>query len=94
MLPQSAAQLPSKTTTTEKEEDEEKKCAAWHYVVPRWVKERLEGWKQAVADGHEIANHSIGHPCTGNFRWVREDGVEVELYTLEQIRAELGAPSS
>ena len=37
------------------------------FVVPGSMEARLAGWKRAVADGHEIANHSLSHPCTGNY---------------------------
>src|SRR6185503_15300925 len=37
------------------------------YLVPSAVESRLEGWKRAAAAGHEIANHSLTHPCSGNF---------------------------
>ena len=42
---------------------------ATFFVVPEGVKQRLEGWKRAVASGHEIASHSLNHPCSGNFPW-------------------------
>ena len=58
------------------------------YVVPDRVKERLEGWKQAVVSGHEIGNHTVLHPCTGNFDWVGPDNA-IENYTLKTMRAEL-----
>lgn len=58
------------------------------YVVPDRVRERLEGWKQAVVNGHEIGNHTIHHPCTGNFDWVTPDNA-IENYTLKRMRAEL-----
>ncbi len=58
------------------------------YVVPDRVKERLEGWKQAIASGHEIGNHTVHHPCTGNFDWVTPDNA-IENYTLKRMRAEL-----
>ena len=57
------------------------------YVVPNSVKQRLEGWKKAVASGHEIGNHSFNHPCTGNFPWSRQKAIE--NYTLKQMRNEL-----
>jgi peptidoglycan/xylan/chitin deacetylase (PgdA/CDA1 family) len=60
---------------------------ATFYVIPASVKQRLEGWKKAVASGHEIGNHSLNHPCTGNFIWAREKALED--YTLEKMRAEL-----
>jgi peptidoglycan/xylan/chitin deacetylase (PgdA/CDA1 family) len=60
---------------------------ATFYVIPASVKQRLEGWKKAVASGHEIGNHSLNHPCTGNFTWAREKALED--YTPEKMRAEL-----
>jgi peptidoglycan/xylan/chitin deacetylase (PgdA/CDA1 family) len=59
------------------------------YRLPEAVGEQLEGWEQAVASGHEIGNHTVGHPCTGNFSWTRYDGVVLEDYDLERMRAEL-----
>ncbi len=61
---------------------------ATFYVVPDRVKERLEGWKQAVVNGHEIGNHTLYHPCTGNLDWVKPDNT-IENYTLKRMRAEL-----
>lgn len=60
---------------------------ATFYVVPNSVKQRLEGWKKAVTNGHEIGNHSFNHPCTGNFPWSRQKAIE--NYTLKQMRNEL-----
>lgn len=57
------------------------------YVLPGPVKQHLEGWKKAAANGHEIGNHSFNHPCTGNFPWAREKALE--NFTLEQMRTEL-----
>ena len=60
---------------------------ATFYVVPSAVEERLEGWKKAVASGHEIGNHSLYHPCSGNFVWSRTHALE--NYTLDSMRIEL-----
>ena len=60
---------------------------ATFYVMPSSVKERLEGWKKAAANGHEIGNHSLTHPCSGNFEWSRHKALE--NYSLEQMRKEL-----
>lgn len=60
---------------------------ATFFVVPGQVKPRLEGWKKATANGHEIGNHSLVHPCTGNFPWARQKALED--YTLEKMRTEL-----
>jgi peptidoglycan/xylan/chitin deacetylase (PgdA/CDA1 family) len=60
---------------------------ATFYVVPSSVEKELEGWKKAVASGHEIANHSLNHPCSGNFAWSRSKALED--YTLEKMQREL-----
>ena len=41
------------------------------YISPSHFEGRLDGWKAALADGHEIGNHSMTHPCTGNYSWSR-----------------------
>lgn len=46
------------------------------FVVPSAVEKRLEGWKRAVADGHEIGNHSLTHSCSGNFAFSRAKALE------------------
>ncbi|MEQ8535103.1 MAG: polysaccharide deacetylase family protein [Imperialibacter sp.] len=60
---------------------------ATFYVVPSAVRSQLSGWKKAVASGHEIGNHSLNHPCSGNFVWSRSKALEE--YTLEKMGAEL-----
>lgn len=60
---------------------------ATFYLVPATAEKRLEGWKEAIAAGHEIGNHSLAHPCTGNFTWSRNKALED--YTLQQMRREL-----
>ena len=60
---------------------------ATFYVSPSALRERLAGWKRAAANGHEIGNHSMNHPCSGNFPWSRQ--YALEDYTLERIREEL-----
>jgi peptidoglycan/xylan/chitin deacetylase (PgdA/CDA1 family) len=60
---------------------------ATFYVVPSAVEKKLEGWKRAVTSGHEIGNHSLNHPCSGNFAWSR--GKALEDYSLDQMRREL-----
>ncbi|EON77925.1 polysaccharide deacetylase family protein [Lunatimonas lonarensis] len=60
---------------------------ATFFVVPQSVQNNLEGWRKAVASGHEMANHSIVHPCSGNFVWSRNKALE--NYTLDKMRTEL-----
>ncbi len=60
---------------------------ATFFVVPATMEKQLDGWKKAVAKGHEIGNHSLTHPCTGNFTWSRTNALED--YTLEQMKDQL-----
>lgn len=60
---------------------------ATFYVSPDAVRERIDGWKRAVANGHEIANHTLHHPCTGNFAFARSKALED--YTLGRMAREL-----
>jgi peptidoglycan/xylan/chitin deacetylase (PgdA/CDA1 family) len=57
------------------------------YVNPRSLEKRLDGWKKAAANGHEIGNHSSSHPCTGNFTWSRDHALE--NYTLAMMEQEM-----
>src|SRR5438874_5437944 len=57
------------------------------FVTPGGVDKRLDGWKQAVLDGHEIANHSLTHPCSGNYAF--SSGNALETYTLESMAQQL-----
>jgi peptidoglycan/xylan/chitin deacetylase (PgdA/CDA1 family) len=55
------------------------------YITPGAAEKRLDGWKQAVADGHEIANHSLTHPCTGNYAFSQHNALEnYDLRTMAQ----------
>ena len=60
---------------------------ATFFVVPSAVRQRLSGWRKAVASGHEIGNHSLSHPCSGNFNWSRNNALE--NYSLDQIKRQL-----
>ncbi len=53
------------------------------FVNPGAVEKKLAGWEQAVADGHEIANHTTTHPCSGNYAFSAANALEG--YTLEKI---------
>ena len=60
---------------------------ATFYVILSRVEERTDAWKKAVASGHEIGNHSLHHPCSGNFLWSRKHALED--YNLDSMRNEL-----
>jgi peptidoglycan-N-acetylglucosamine deacetylase len=57
------------------------------YVNPKNMERRLEAWKRAAARGYEIGNHSMSHPCSGNFPWSRSNAIED--YTLARMEEEL-----
>ncbi len=64
---------------------------ATFYLVPGTMEKRLGGWKKAAENGHDIGNHSLTHPCTGNFDWSRDNALE--NYTLEGISRNLDSAS-
>jgi len=47
--------------------------------------------KKVLDNGHEIGNHTIKHPCSGNFAWSRHKALED--YTLQEMAAELDSAS-
>ncbi len=64
---------------------------ATFYVSPEPMEKRLDGWRAALAAGHEIGNHTLSHPCSANFSWSR--GNALEDYTLARIEAEIDGAS-
>ena len=60
---------------------------ATFYLVPSAMEQKLDGWKKAVRSGHDIGNHSLSHPCTGNFDWSRDNALED--YTLQRMGMQL-----
>ncbi|MCE5250295.1 glycoside hydrolase family 3 C-terminal domain-containing protein [bacterium] len=65
---------------------------ATFYVSPGSVKQRLDEWKKAAGNGHEIGNHSLVHPCSGNFPFAREKALEE--YTLDEMNMELDSANT
>jgi peptidoglycan/xylan/chitin deacetylase (PgdA/CDA1 family) len=64
---------------------------ATFFVESRNIEQRLAGWKRAVAEGHEIANHSTTHPCTGNYAFSRRNALED--YSLEMMARDIDGAS-
>ena len=60
---------------------------ATFYVWPRNLALRVESWKQAVAAGHEIGNHTVSHPCGANYCFDWTD--PLEDFTLDRMEREL-----
>ena len=46
------------------------------YVSPQNIEKRLHGWIAAARAGHEIGNHTMTHPCSGNYRFARAKALE------------------
>jgi peptidoglycan/xylan/chitin deacetylase (PgdA/CDA1 family) len=60
---------------------------ATFYVVPRNLNGNVDAWKKAAMKGHEIGNHTLKHPCSGNFSFSHDKALED--YTLDKMRQEL-----
>jgi len=65
----------------------EQRVKVTFFVEATNIQKRLDGWKKAVADGHEIGNHSFTHPCTGNYAFSRHNALED--YSLQMMAAQL-----
>ena len=50
------------------------------------MQKRLDLWKKAAANGHEIASHSDSHPCTANYTFSRNNALED--YSLSKMEKE------
>ena len=60
---------------------------ATFYLSPQNIEQRQDAWRRAAAHGHEMGNHTMTHPCTGNFSWSRANALEER--TLAEIEAEM-----
>jgi len=60
---------------------------ATFYVSPGNMERRIDGWRAAAASGHEMGNHTLTHPCSGNFAFARRNALED--YTIEQMEADI-----
>jgi len=65
---------------------------ATFYLSPRSIGRRLEAWKKASAEGHEMGNHSNSHPCTLNYPFSARNALED--YTLEKMGRDLDTGSA
>jgi len=65
---------------------------ATFYISPGSLLKRVDKWKMAANNGHDIGNHSVYHPCSGNFVWSRDKALED--YSMQKMRNELDSASS
>ena len=49
--------------------------------------EAVIGWTNAAKNGHELANHTLFHPCPEKLGWLRS--VAIESYTIDKIIKEI-----
>jgi peptidoglycan/xylan/chitin deacetylase (PgdA/CDA1 family) len=57
------------------------------------LKKQIPKWKSAAAEGHELANHTIFHPCSGSLpgrSFVTAD-YDLDHYSMKRIRDEINA---
>lgn len=57
------------------------------FLTSKNIGDHAAAWRRAAQAGHEIANHTVSHPCSGNFDWSRDNALE-DL-TLDRIRREM-----
>jgi peptidoglycan/xylan/chitin deacetylase (PgdA/CDA1 family) len=60
---------------------------ATFYLSPQNIEQRQDAWRSAAAHGHEMGNHTLTHPCSGNFLWSRTHALE-EM-TLAEMEAQI-----
>jgi peptidoglycan/xylan/chitin deacetylase (PgdA/CDA1 family) len=55
------------------------------------LKNRMDEWRALAAEGHELGNHTLFHPCFGkskNRKWVNPD-YDLDHYSLAKIQQEI-----
>lgn len=57
------------------------------YVSFHHFDKRVNEWQGALARGHEIGNHTVSHPCSGNYQFAFNNALED--YTLGRIEREM-----
>jgi peptidoglycan/xylan/chitin deacetylase (PgdA/CDA1 family) len=62
---------------------------ATFYVLPRNMTKQVKLWRAAAANGHEMGNHTIKHPCMGNFVGWQTPETMLENYTLQRMEKEI-----
>ncbi len=50
--------------------------------------ENREKWKKIAADGHEIGCHTLHHPCSDSFDFVKK-GYSLQEYTIDRMEKEI-----
>lgn len=55
------------------------------------LKDQIAGWRAAAKNGHELANHTVHHPCTGSLpgRGFVKPDYDLNNYTVRRIVDEI-----
>ena len=62
---------------------------ATFYLTANTAKYRINDWKKAAANMHELGNHTIFHPCVGAGRaWVKPE-YDMDNYTVKRMIDEI-----
>ena len=67
----------------------EEKLAGTFFVDGRIRINQFDAWRAATENGHEIANHTVYHPCSQSFDWVSPQNA-TENYTVDRMLKEIG----
>lgn len=55
------------------------------------LRKQIPGWRAAAANGHELANHTVYHPCLGDKpgrSWIKPEG-DMNNYTVRRLQDEI-----
>lgn len=64
---------------------------ATFYLSGTLLQQRASSWKKAAANGHELGNHTVYHPCAGKSKgrnWVSPE-FDLDHYSVDQILKEI-----
>lgn len=63
---------------------------ATFYLTAYFAKDRLNDWRKVAANGHELGNHTLFHPCMGGKgrEWVKPD-YDMHQYTVQRMLDEI-----
>ncbi|MBT34406.1 MAG: polysaccharide deacetylase [Thalassobius sp.] len=67
----------------------EAKLTGTFFVDGRIRINQFDAWRAATENGHEIANHTVYHPCSQSFDWVSPQ-TATENYTVDRMLKEIG----
>ena len=63
---------------------------ATFYLTANTAKDRINDWKKAAVNKHELGNHTLFHPCVGGKgrEWVKPE-YDMDNYTLQRMVDEI-----